>query len=92
MIKDLKMLMENDKIPYKLKLLFNISLNKIELVDKDNSVKGLPFDLEEIKMIQKLNLSDFLIFLYIKEDKILIKMKFIIYYMIMINFLKLILK
>ena len=70
MIKDLKMLMENDKIPYKLKLLFNISLNKVELVDKDNSVKGLPFDLEEIKMIQKLNLSDFLIFLYINKKEV----------------------
>ena len=70
MIKDLKILKENDKIPHKLKLLFSISLNKIEFVDKDNSFKGLPFELEEIGMIQKLNLSDFLIFLYINKNEV----------------------
>ena len=70
MIDDLKKVMENKSLSFKLKVLFNISLNKIE----DISVKDLPFELEEIKMIQKLNLSVFLIFLYINRDKVIEKL------------------
>ena len=66
MSKDLKMLMESQSLPCKLKLFYNISLNKIESIDINNSVKGLPFDLEEIKRIQKLDNPNFLKFLYIK--------------------------
>jgi len=68
MLKDLKMLLESQSLPCKLKLFSNISLNKIESVDIDNSVKGLPFDLEEIKRIQKLDYPHFLKFLYINKD------------------------
>ena len=70
MNEDLKMLMNNPSLSCKLKLLFFISLNKIELFDNNNSSKGLPFELDEIKTIQKLKHPDFLIFLYINKDKI----------------------
>ena len=70
MNENLKMLMDNPSLTRKLKLLFFISLNKIESIDKKNSHKGLPFKLEEIKTIQKLNNPYFLIFLYINKDKV----------------------
>ena len=70
MNENLKMLMDNPSLTRKLKLLFFISLNKIESIDKKNSHKGLPFKLEEIKAIQKLNNPYFLIFLYINKDKV----------------------
>ena len=70
MNENLKLLMDNPSLPRKLKLLFFISLNKIESIDKKNSPKGLPFELEEIKTIQKLNNPYFLIFLYINKDKV----------------------
>ena len=70
MNENLKMLMDNPSLPRKLKLLFFISLNRIETSDKNISAKGLPFELEEIKEIQKLNHPDFLTFLYINKDKV----------------------
>ena len=70
MNENLKLLMDNPSLPRKLKLLFFISLNRIETSDKNISAKGLPFELEEIKEIQKLNHPDFLTFLYINKDKV----------------------
>ena len=70
MNENLKMLMDNSSLPRKLKLLFFISLNRIDTSDKNISAKGLPFELEEIKEIQKLNHPDFLTFLYINKDKV----------------------
>ena len=69
-MKNSKMLIKNEFLPFKLKLLFKISLNEVESTDKNNFVKGLPFKLEEIKIIQKFNHPDFLKFLYINKDKV----------------------
>ena len=62
--------MENQNLSLKLKLLFNISLNKIESFDKNTFVEELPFELEEIISIQKLDNPYFLLFLYINKDKV----------------------
>ena len=71
MTEDINMLlMDIQSLPPKLKVLFIISLSKIESINKKNSAKGFPFELEEIKTIQKLNHRDFLIFLYINKDKV----------------------
>jgi len=85
MNEDLKKLMKNESLSFKLKLLFNISLRKIESIDKNNSVNesnpkkqisnlpknlDLSFELEDIKSIQKLNNPFFLKFLYINRDKV----------------------
>jgi len=65
-MKNSKMLIKNEFLPFKLK----ISLKEVESTDKNNFVKGLPFKLEEIKIIQKFNHPDFLKFLYINKDKV----------------------
>ena len=71
MTEDINMLlMDIQSLSPKLKVLFIISLSKIESINKKNSAKGFPFELEEIKTIQKLNHRDFLIFLYINKDKV----------------------
>jgi len=70
MIEDSKMLKDIKSLPRKLQLLFIISLKQIESVGKNSSAKGLPFELEEINKIQKMNRPDFLIFLYINKDKL----------------------
>ena len=70
MTENLKLLKENESLSFQLKLLIIISLNQIELVDKDNSVKSLPFELEDINSIQKLGNPYFLIFLFINKDKV----------------------
>jgi len=70
MIENMKMIMENGNLSLKLKLLFNISLNKIESFDKKTFVEELPFELEEIISIQKLDNPYFLLFLYINKDKV----------------------
>ena len=66
----MKVIMENQNLSLKLKLLFNISLNKIESFDKNTFVEELPFELEEIISIQKLDNPYFLLFLYINKDKV----------------------
>ena len=65
-----ELLMKNEFLPFKLKLLFKISLNEVESTNNNNFVKGLLFKLEEIKSIQKYNLPDFLKFLYINKEKV----------------------
>ncbi len=70
MIENMKVIMENQNLSLKLKLLFNISLNKIESFDKNTFVEELPFELEEIISIQKLDNPYFLLFLYINKDKV----------------------
>ena len=70
MIEDSKMLKDIKSLPRKLQLLFITSLKQIESVGKNSSAKGLPFELEEINKIQKMNRPDFLIFLYINKDKL----------------------
>jgi len=68
MSENLALLKDNKSLYFHLKLLFIISLNKIESVDTNNSIKGLPFEYEDIKSIQELNNPYFLIFLYINKD------------------------
>ena len=71
MIEDLKEFLKDiQSLPRKLQILFSISLNKIESVDKKNFDKGIPFEVGEIKTIQKLNNPYFLKFLYINKDKV----------------------
>ena len=70
MIEDSKMLKDIKSLPRKLQLLFIISLKQIESVGKNSSAKGIPFELEEINKIQKINRPDFLIFLYINKDRL----------------------
>ena len=70
MEENLKKLIKNKSLSFKLNLLFIISLSEIESVDKYNSIKDLQFELEAIKSIQKLNDPYFLKFLYINKDKI----------------------
>jgi hypothetical protein len=71
MTEDINMLlMDIQSLPPKLKVLFIISLSKIESINKKNSAKAFPFELEEIKTIQKLNHPDFLIFLYNNKDNV----------------------
>ena len=70
MEENLKKLIKNKSLSFKLNLLFIISLSEIESVDKYNSVKDLQFELEAIKSIQKLNDPYFLKFLYNNKDKI----------------------
>jgi len=57
-------------LPRKLQLLFIISLRKIESVDKNKYINRFPFELDEIKSIQKLNNPNFLLFLYINKEKV----------------------
>jgi len=68
MSENLALLKENKSLYFHLKLLFIISLNKIESIDKNNSIKGLPFEYEDIISIQRLNNPYFLIFLYINKN------------------------
>ena len=63
MEENLKKLIKNKSLSFKLNLLFIISLSEIESVDKYNSIKDLQFELEAIKSIQKLNDPYFLKFL-----------------------------
>ena len=71
MIEDLKEFLKDiQSLPRKLQILSIISLNKIESVDKKNFDKGIPFEVGEIKTIQKLNNPYFLKFLYINKDKV----------------------
>jgi len=70
MNEDLKKLIKNESLSFKLKLLFNISLSKIESADENNSANDLSFELKEIESIQKLNNPYFLKFLYINRDKV----------------------
>ena len=62
--------MKDESLPFKLKLLYNISLSKIQSIDKNNIVKELPFEYEDIKSIQKCNNPYFFKFLYINKDKV----------------------
>ena len=69
MSENLNSFMKNQLLELKLKLLFIISLNKIEFVDNNNnSNKEFQFELDEIRRIQALNNPYFLIFLYINKD------------------------
>ncbi len=65
-----KMLLKYESIPFKLNLLYNTSLNEIQSFDKNNIIKELLFEYEEIKTIQKLNDPYFLKFIYINKDKV----------------------
>jgi hypothetical protein len=70
MTEDSKIFRDIQSLPSKLQILFIISLKKIELIDKKKSIEVFPFELEDIKKIQKSNIPDFLIFLYINKDKV----------------------